>query len=105
LESKGIKIIQLGQEKEKVYTGVLSLVGLTNINQTAFVLRSSLLHVGADSFPTHIASGYGKKIVALYSNNYIFFLNQRGKTSQLFLLKRTQRQSIVSSQRLLQTMY
>lgn len=71
LDQKGIKIIQLGQEKEKVYSGVLSLVGFTNINQTAFVLRDSLLHFGADSFPTHIASGYGKKIVALYSNNYI----------------------------------
>lgn len=71
LDSKGIKIIQLGQEKEKVYNGVLSLVGFTNINQTAFVLRDSMLHVGADSFPTHIASGYGKKIVALYSNNYV----------------------------------
>ena len=71
LDSKGIKIIQLGQEKEKVYNGVLSLVGFTNINQTAFVLRGSMLHVGADSFPTHIASGYNKKIVALYSNNYV----------------------------------
>ncbi len=71
LNEKGIKIIQLGQDKEKVYSNVLSYVGLTNINQTAFVLKNSLLHFGADSFPTHIASGYGKKIVALYSNNYI----------------------------------
>jgi hypothetical protein len=71
LNEKGIKIIQLGQEKEKVYSNVLSFVGLTNINQTAFILRDSLLHFGADSFPTHIASGYGKKIVALYSNNYV----------------------------------
>ena len=71
LNEKGIKIIQLGQDKEKVYSGVLSLVGLTNINQTAFILRDSILHFGADSFPTHIASGYGKKIVALYSNNYV----------------------------------
>jgi ADP-heptose:LPS heptosyltransferase len=69
LDSKGIKIIQLGQEKEKVYSGVVSLVGFTNINQTAFILRDCLLHFGADSFPTHIASGYNKKIVALYSNN------------------------------------
>jgi hypothetical protein len=29
------------------------------------------MHVGADSFAAHIASGYGKKIVALYSNNNI----------------------------------
>jgi len=71
LDQKGIKIIQLGQDKEKVYSGVLSLLGLTNLNQTAFVLRDSMLHFGADSFPTHIASGYGKKILALYSNNHI----------------------------------
>jgi hypothetical protein len=30
-----------------------------------------MLHVGADSFPTHVASYYDKKIVSLYSNNYI----------------------------------
>jgi hypothetical protein len=29
------------------------------------------MHVGADSFAAHIASGYGKKIVALYSNNNV----------------------------------
>jgi hypothetical protein len=29
------------------------------------------MHVGADSFAAHIASGYEKKIVALYSNNNI----------------------------------
>ena len=29
------------------------------------------MHIGADSFAAHIASGYGKKIVALYSNNNI----------------------------------
>lgn len=70
-ERAGIKIIQLGQEKEKSYSGVMNLAGLTNINQVAYILRSTMLHFGADSFPTHIASGYGKKIVALYSNNFI----------------------------------
>jgi hypothetical protein len=29
------------------------------------------MHVGADSFAAHVASGYGKKIVAIYSNNNI----------------------------------
>lgn len=71
LEKENIKIIQLGQEKEKVYNGVINFVGFTNINQIAFILRHSMLHFGADSFPTHIASSYDKKIVALYSNNYI----------------------------------
>lgn len=71
LEKNNIKIIQLGEEKEKVYSNVISYVGYTSINQAAFILRNSMLHFGADSFPTHIASGYDRKIVALYSNNYI----------------------------------
>ena len=29
-----------------------------------------MLHIGADSFATHIASGFKKKIVCIYSNNY-----------------------------------
>lgn len=71
LEKNNIKILQIGEKDDKLYAGATSLLGLTNINQTAFILKNALLHFGADSFPTHVASHYDKKIVSLYSNNYI----------------------------------
>jgi len=71
LEKNNIKIIQLGQTNEKVYQNILNTTGMTSFNQTAYIIRNGLLHFGADSFPTHVASHYGKKIVALYANNYI----------------------------------
>jgi hypothetical protein len=71
LEKNNIKIIQIGEKEDKSYSGAMNLLGLTNINQTAYILKNALLHVGADSFPTHVASYYDKKIVSLYSNNYI----------------------------------
>lgn len=71
LEKNNIKIIQLGHENEKVYQNVLNTVGMTSVNQTAYIIKNALLHFGTDSFPTHVASHYKKKIVSLYSNNYI----------------------------------
>lgn len=71
LEKKNIKIVQIGEKEDKLYSGTVNLLGLTNINQTAYILKNALLHFGADSFPTHIASYYDKKIVSLYSNNYV----------------------------------
>lgn len=71
LEQNNIKIIQIGVKEDKNYAGVINVNGLTNINQIAYILKNSLLHLGADSFPTHIASYYDKKIVSLYSNNYL----------------------------------
>ena len=37
----------------------------------AYVIENSLLHLGIDSLPMHMASLYDKKIVALFSNLYI----------------------------------
>lgn len=63
--------MQFGANGEKVYKNTIDLVGKTTINQIPYLIRTSLLHLGADSFPAHIASVYNKNIVALYSNNYI----------------------------------
>ena len=70
LEENGIKILQIGMKDDRPLKGCLHAQGKSDINQTAYILSKSTLHLGADSFPAHVASGYGKKIVCLYSNNY-----------------------------------
>ena len=65
----GVNIIQLGVKDEKAVEGCYDMRGKLDINQTAYIIKRGLLHLGADSFPTHIASSFGKKIVSLYSNS------------------------------------
>jgi hypothetical protein len=71
LRENNITIVQIGADKEPILQNCYSVVGQTNIKQVAYIIKNSLMHVGADSFGAHIASGYGKKIVAVYSNNNI----------------------------------
>jgi hypothetical protein len=71
LKEQNIQIVQIGGEKEKVLQNTYNTVGQTNIRQAAYIIKNSIMHVGTDSFAAHIASGFGKKIVALYSNNNI----------------------------------
>lgn len=68
LHPEDIKIVQVGSSEDKNIQNVICLNGKTSIAQTAYVIKNSLCHVGIDSFPIHLASHYGKKIVALYSN-------------------------------------
>lgn len=66
LSEKNIKILQLGGQGEHSYSGCSHLQGQTNIGQTAYIIRGAMLHLGCDSFPTHMASGLNKKIVSTY---------------------------------------
>lgn len=65
----GINVIQLGLKEEKLIEGCYDMRGKLDINQTAYIIKRGILHLGADSFPTHIASSFDKKIVSLYSNS------------------------------------
>lgn len=67
LEENGIKVLQVGGKDEPKLHNCVNLNGQTSINQLAYVVRKSLLHVGVDSFPIHLASGY-TKILGLYPN-------------------------------------
>ena len=71
LQKENIHIIQIGAKDDKPINNTINFCGQTKISQAAYIIKNGLIHVGADSFAAHIASGYGKKIVALYSNNNI----------------------------------
>ena len=71
LEKEKISIVQIGTDQDVQLDGTYRVSGQTTINQVAYIVKNSMLHVGADSFPVHIASSYDKKIVALYSNSFV----------------------------------
>ena len=70
LEKHNIKIMQIGGREDPSLSGCIHYHGTTSIRQTAYLIQNSLLHFGNDSFSTHVASGFDKKIVCLYSVLY-----------------------------------
>jgi len=70
IEKEGIKIIQIGGEKERFLNKTIRTNGRTSVNQLAYIIKKSILHFGPDSLAVHLASHYQKKIVALYSYCY-----------------------------------
>ena len=68
LQPYDISIVQVGSDKDPKLTNAINTNGKTTINQLSYLIKNSLLHVGIDSLPVHMASSHGKKIVALYSN-------------------------------------
>lgn len=70
LIDKDIHIIQIGAKDDIKLDGCEHLNGTTTIRQTSYIIKNSLLHFGNDSFSTHVASGFNKKIVCLYSILY-----------------------------------
>lgn len=71
LNNMGIKIVQLGGDKELAFEGTYNCIGKTTINQAAYIIKNGIAHIGVDSFMAHIAGASGKPVVALYGNNYI----------------------------------
>tara|TARA_Y100000593_G_scaffold26231_1_gene52161 strand:- start:1125 stop:2309 length:1185 start_codon:yes stop_codon:yes gene_type:complete len=70
LKEMGISIVQIGSKGDRPFNYAQHTQGSTNIGQVAYILNGAQLHLGVDSFPTHVASSYRKKIVCLYSNTY-----------------------------------
>ena len=70
LSTKGIKIIQVGGSDDPAYPQCDMHTLGSSFRQSFYIFRDALLHLGIDSVPMHIASAYGKKIVALFSNSY-----------------------------------
>jgi hypothetical protein len=71
LSEAGIKIIQIGGEKYEKHPFVDEVLnGSCSFKNTFYVIKKSLLHLGINSLPVHIASVYGKKIVNIFGNLY-----------------------------------
>jgi len=88
LKNENIDIVQIGTKDDPKIDKCIHTAGQTNISQAAYIIQNSILHFGADSFGAHIASGFDKKILALYSNNNIENVSPYwSKKEDLVLLK------------------
>ena len=67
LNKEDIYIIQIGEREDQKINNCIHYTGATNLKQVSYLIQNSLLQLGNDSFSTHVASGFGKKIVSLYS--------------------------------------
>jgi hypothetical protein len=66
----GFKIYQIGGPNDPIIRECdANYLGLS-YQQSAYIQQQSVLHVGVDSLPCHLASAFNKKIVALYSHIY-----------------------------------
>tara|TARA_Y100001938_G_scaffold151221_1_gene247806 strand:- start:14849 stop:16033 length:1185 start_codon:yes stop_codon:yes gene_type:complete len=68
LKEMGITIIQLGGAKDISFGNCLVKNGITSYSQSAYIIKRSMLHFGADSFLSQIASASGKKVVSVFSH-------------------------------------
>ncbi len=69
LDFKNIKIIQIGGSKDLALNGCYHLQGKTTLHQTFYLIKNCIGLIGNDSFSTHVASGFNKKLVSLYGNS------------------------------------
>lgn len=70
LEKEGIKILHLGQDSPPL-SKVINLNNQTSIGQAAFLLKKSLLHVGADSWMAHFCGAEEVPLVSLYGSTTV----------------------------------
>ena len=71
LNKVGVSIVQIGAKDDKPFEGCINLLGKTSLTQTAYLIKRSILHLSTDTFTTHLASAFNKKIVSIYSNSPI----------------------------------
>lgn len=70
LQKNNIEIVQIGAKEDKTLPHTYAINGKTSLGQSFFLIKNSLLVVGNDSFSSHVAGGFDRKLVSLYSNLY-----------------------------------
>ena len=68
LKQAGVSMIQVGIPEDPIIPLALDLRGRTNFKHLAYVLSKSMLHIGIDSFPLHLAGYFKVPFIGLYSN-------------------------------------
>ena len=70
LAKNGINVVQIGGKDDPSINLTHGLQGKTSLKQTFYIIKKGILHFGNDSFSCHVASGYDKPLVSLYSVLY-----------------------------------
>jgi len=66
LIEQDIQIVQIGGPDDEKLKGCYHLNGVTNVNQTAYVLSNSKFHLSNDTFSAHVAGALNIPQVAIY---------------------------------------
>lgn len=67
LSEAGIEIVQIGGKDDPQILGVKSFLGKTDISQSNYIIKRSLLHFGNDSWLAHRAGELGIPLVVSYA--------------------------------------
>lgn len=71
LDKNNINIVQIGDKDEQLFRDSCFITnGMTDFNQLAYIIKNSILLLGIDSFPVHLAAYYDIPLVGLYCNMY-----------------------------------
>jgi hypothetical protein len=70
LESRGIKLYQVGASNDKELEGVDLFFNNTSFKQSFHIIKNSLCQIGIDSCPIHIASAFNIPTVSIYAHTY-----------------------------------
>lgn len=71
MQKFGYSSVQIGLESDPAIGCDIDLRGKTTFGQSAYVIKNCSFFIGVDSFPAHLAGFFDKKMIALYSNNFI----------------------------------
>lgn len=66
LNQLGIAVVQLGDTSEPQFAGVHRYNGQCNMSQSCYIVKNAMLHLGIDSFLTHVADALDIKICCIY---------------------------------------
>ena len=64
-----ISVVQIGRKDDPPMSGAYDTRSQASLNQMAFILNGSLLHLGVDNFTSDLAGYYQTKNVCLFSNS------------------------------------
>jgi len=70
LKKAGIEIVQIGTDKDPTLPNSYVVNQKTSLGQSFYLIKNCMLLLGNDSFSSHVAGGFNKKVVSLYSNLY-----------------------------------
>jgi hypothetical protein len=70
-DQNNVKIIQLGGKDDAPIRGCKHLMGQTTYGQVLSILKNSIIHIGLDSWITHLAGSIHKPLVAVYGSTSV----------------------------------
>ncbi len=71
LDKHGIEIVQIGGQDDEPLKYCHHLQGKTNIQQTAYVLSNSIMHLSNDTFSAHIVGAMDIPLVSIYGSTTV----------------------------------